>query len=201
MPKPERRSRALRKQKILEATLEVVAELGLSETRITDIAERAGMSSGHVLYYYPSKEAIFLAALEARQKEALARLPEQLPPGLTALGTLRKVLADGAPAGPGDAQWALWLAAWERSARAPEVREVVSLLGARWFEYLERMLIEAQKQGELGAFDTRLAAERLLALHDGLSVSVISTASSITRERMLEILDDEFDRLPKGSGG
>ena len=48
-----------------------------------------------------------------------------------------------------------------RSARAPEVREVVSLLGARWFEYLERMLIEAQKQGELGAFDTRLAAERL----------------------------------------
>ncbi len=77
----------------------------------------------------------------------------------------------------------------------------MSLLGARWFEYLERMLIEAQKQGELGAFDTRLAAERLLALHDGLSVSVISTASSITRERMLEILDDEFDRLPKGSGG
>jgi len=49
---------------IIKAALEALREKGLAETRMIDIARRVGMSPGHVLYYFPSKKALLMAALQ-----------------------------------------------------------------------------------------------------------------------------------------
>ena len=44
---------------LVRAAIEVIAEKALSGTRVGDIGKRAGMSPGHVLYYFDGKSEIF----------------------------------------------------------------------------------------------------------------------------------------------
>src|SRR6476646_7155233 len=48
----------LRKPQIIAAAAEVLYERGLFDTRIGDIAERAGTSSPTILYYFESKDRL-----------------------------------------------------------------------------------------------------------------------------------------------
>jgi TetR/AcrR family transcriptional regulator len=49
---------------ILAAALETFSLYGIHGTRIEKVAERAGVSKTNLLYYYPSKEALYLAVLQ-----------------------------------------------------------------------------------------------------------------------------------------
>jgi AcrR family transcriptional regulator len=52
-----------RHQEILDAAARVITERGLAETRISDIAEQAGVSPGLILYYFESKDRLLAEAL------------------------------------------------------------------------------------------------------------------------------------------
>ncbi len=49
---------------ILAAARETFSLYGIHGTRIEKVAERAGVSKTNLLYYYPSKEALYLAVLQ-----------------------------------------------------------------------------------------------------------------------------------------
>jgi AcrR family transcriptional regulator len=77
------RSEAARQQKlaaILDAALDVFAEHGYANTRLDEVAKRAGVAKGTIYLYAPSKEALFEALIhagiaepiEAAQARALA---------------------------------------------------------------------------------------------------------------------------------
>ena len=51
-------------EKILDAALGVFARFGLRGARTDQIAEAAGMSKPNLLYYFRSKEALYIAVLE-----------------------------------------------------------------------------------------------------------------------------------------
>lgn len=53
-----------RKAAILKAALGVFARLGLEGASVEAIAQAAGISKANLLYYHPSKEALYLAVLE-----------------------------------------------------------------------------------------------------------------------------------------
>ncbi len=60
---------------VLEAAAQVLEVLGYEKMTTTRVAERAGTSVGSIYQYYPSKEALLLALLEAkmeRMERALA---------------------------------------------------------------------------------------------------------------------------------
>lgn len=65
-PTPKKATRIQKKNRkaILEAALEVFSTSGFSGSTIDRIAERAGLSKPNLLYYFPSKEAIYVAVLE-----------------------------------------------------------------------------------------------------------------------------------------
>src|SRR4051794_17003227 len=52
-----------RRTQMLEAAAEVIGERGLCDTRIADVAERAGLSPALVVYYFGSKEKLLTEAL------------------------------------------------------------------------------------------------------------------------------------------
>jgi len=66
---------------ILEAALAVFSAHGFRAATIDRIAEGAGMSKPNLLYYFPSKQAIYVALLEDTLEEWLRPLAELDPAG------------------------------------------------------------------------------------------------------------------------
>ena len=61
-----KRSQAVsaKKQAILSAALEAFSQFGIHGTRLEQVAELAGVSKTNLLYYFPSKEALYVAVLQ-----------------------------------------------------------------------------------------------------------------------------------------
>ena len=55
---------AAKRQAILDAALCFFSQYGIHGTSIERVAERAGISKTNLLYYYPSKEALYVAVLK-----------------------------------------------------------------------------------------------------------------------------------------
>ncbi len=58
-----RRDGEIRRDAVLDAALEVFSTLGLHGASIDQIAERAGLSKTNLLYYFPSKDILYVAVL------------------------------------------------------------------------------------------------------------------------------------------
>ncbi|MDR6625599.1 HTH-type transcriptional regulator RutR [Caulobacter segnis] len=91
-PPAGRRAQAgeARKGAILGAALSVFARLGLDGASIDAIARAAGLSKANLLYYYPSKDALYVAVLEqglSRWLAPLARFRREEDPA-EAIGAL-----------------------------------------------------------------------------------------------------------------
>jgi AcrR family transcriptional regulator len=72
-----------RREELIKATYLEVAEKGYSAVTLQDIAKRAGVSKGSTLYYFATKEDLFLGALEwlverlhSRMHEAIASVDD-----------------------------------------------------------------------------------------------------------------------------
>ena len=61
---PEYKEKAMKR--IVEEALKTFSENGYHETKMTDIADRMGISKGAIYQYFKSKEDLFLAAVEHR---------------------------------------------------------------------------------------------------------------------------------------
>ncbi|WP_169746736.1 TetR/AcrR family transcriptional regulator [Demequina silvatica] len=62
-----------RLEAIADATLALVEERGHREVSFTDVAERAGLTEAQVLYHFPSKDHLFMAALDRADAVVSAR--------------------------------------------------------------------------------------------------------------------------------
>lgn len=84
-PAPSRRARTAdaKRTVIMDAALEIFSRNGLHGSRIEQVAERADVSKTNLLYYFTSKETLYVAVLERMLKAWLEPLealgPEQDP--------------------------------------------------------------------------------------------------------------------------
>lgn len=63
---------AARRERIVAALRQCMLVSGYADTSLTDLARRAGMSVSHLLYYYPSKDAVLEELCEQFVKQAYA---------------------------------------------------------------------------------------------------------------------------------
>jgi TetR/AcrR family transcriptional regulator, transcriptional repressor of bet genes len=68
-PLPRTQSRDARRSQLIEATIESLAERGFSRTTVTDVAARAGISHGLVLFHFQSKENLLAETLDFLAEE------------------------------------------------------------------------------------------------------------------------------------
>ena len=71
-----------RRGEIVAALYRCMARKGFAASTLSDIAEEAGMSSSHLLYYFSGKEAIMEAFFKwvcRRVEEDLAKVPKDSP--------------------------------------------------------------------------------------------------------------------------
>jgi TetR/AcrR family transcriptional regulator, fatty acid metabolism regulator protein len=84
-----------RREELIKATYLEVAEKGYSAVTLQDIAKRAGVSKGSTLYYFATKEDLFLGALEwlverlhRRMHEAISAVDDPVEKIKAALNTV-----------------------------------------------------------------------------------------------------------------
>jgi len=109
----EERTRVMR-QRLLEATVELLVERGWSGTSTTLVSKRAGVSRGAQLHHFPTKNDLVLAAVEhlseVRGRE-LAEAATKLPTGRRRTRAVLEMLAEHFTSPVFIAALELWVAA------------------------------------------------------------------------------------------
>ncbi|HEY2131009.1 MAG TPA: TetR family transcriptional regulator C-terminal domain-containing protein [Streptosporangiaceae bacterium] len=164
-----------RREQMLRAALDVIEERGFPDTRIADVAARAGTSPALVIYYFKTKDNLLTEAMRyaedlwydlgARRMEviesAAARLEEIV--AMTCLSETDTELPDS---------WALWLDLWAQSVRHPEVARVREEFDAHWRETIASVVREGIATGEFEKVDATRFAITLSALLDGFAIQI-----------------------------
>ena len=123
----------------MRAAIEVMVEHGLAESRIADIAARAGISPGHVLYYFESKDDLFLQALGTVERDLRDDVLARTATLATGAERFGRLLEAAAPVGPGDVRLLLWLEAWELAPRDEHVASQVRQMEDEWRELGQKL--------------------------------------------------------------
>src|SRR5215471_21630371 len=100
-----RRSR----DRVLKAALDLIIEAGIDQVRLAEIARRAGMSSGQVMYYFTSKEHILLETLAFQEHQDTMRRQAALAKVTGAWRQLERFIELYVPGTPPDPSWILWM--------------------------------------------------------------------------------------------
>lgn len=180
-------SKAERREHLVRAAIDVIAEKGLSGTRVSDIGERSGISPGHVLYYFDGKADIFTRALRTVEDDLRTQIEASWASRPSAAERWEWLVQHAAPTGPGDPRMLLWIQAWELAPRDPEVAALVLELDRRWIRLLVEVLEYGRSTGEFDLEEPEEFAIRFAAMMDGLMLQVVTGSTETDRRRMLEI--------------
>lgn len=198
---PRRRNNAAPpREELLAAAMDTIAERGLDGLTMAGLGRQVGMSSGHLLYYFRTKDELLLQTLEWSE----GRLGAERSALLSRPGTARERL-DGyvdvyVPDGPRDPHWILWLEVWNRSQNADaDARTRQAAIEGAWHRDLVAILAEGVSRGEFRPVDPDRFATRTRALLDGFSVHVAVGVPGTGREQVLSHVREfiEQDLLPR----
>ena len=161
----------------------MIAERGVSGTRIADVAKRAGTSPPAVLYWFGSKDRLLAEALTFEEERFYDTLGELLGATSTPTERLRTLIESAA----GGSDWALWMELWTRALRDRELKKARRRLDERWRGEIASIIRAGQDAGEFGPVDAGEAATTLASLLDGLAVQVTLGDPTVGAARMREL--------------
>jgi len=189
MPPVTRRRRKgrAREDLVIAAATDAIAERGLANVRITDIADRAGMRPGHVTYYFPSKTQLLMRAIRQSEEGFIDELERRIATIRDPWRRLKKYFELAAATGPGDTGWILWFEVWSNAAIDPEVARIHDELDARSRAVLAGIIRRGRDQGAFHTGDPDTTAQLLCAVIDGLSIQLALGAAGANRRRILQL--------------
>jgi len=170
----------VRRPAILTAAAEVISERGVQNTRISDVAERAGTSAPGVLYWFQSKDELLVEALTFSDDRFYDTLTAELEGLPTATDRLTRLI-ELWPA-EGDGETVLWMELWVRALRDPKLAATRERLDLRWREAIADVVREGQASGEFGGDDADDLALLLGAVLDGYAIQLALGDPAVTMD-------------------
>lgn len=149
----------------------LIAERGIDATRISDIGRRAGMSAGHVMYYFGTKERLLLETLRWSEAELGDIRAAALRHGRAGWSKLRHFTDIYLPDGVADPRWILWIETWR--SRAGDIAAPLDELERRWRDDLGHLVGEGIGRGIFRDVDVDDFAVRYIAMLDGLAIEIV----------------------------
>src|ERR1700761_301230 len=140
-----------RRAQILRAALEVIVDRGYADTRIADVAERAGTSPALVIYYFKTRDQLLTEAIRYSEDTWYAEFLLRLETIPTAAGRLTELIGMNCLPGTDPephSYWLLWLDLWALSPRNPGVAAVREKSDERWREAIRSIVLAGQEAGE-----------------------------------------------------
>ncbi|GAB2689932.1 TetR/AcrR family transcriptional regulator [Kitasatospora kifunensis] len=180
-PRPRRPARP--REEVLAVAMAAIAEHGLARLTMAGLGKQLGMSAGHLLYYFGSKDQLLLETLRWSEEQLGERRRAVLEqPGLSAWQRFEAYaelyLADG----PGDPRWILWVEVWGRSPASAEIRQGQLAIEAPWQADLAALIEDGVERREFGPGSAEERAAQLRAVLDGFSVPLAIGLPGVARE-------------------
>ncbi|EME51653.1 TetR/AcrR family transcriptional regulator [Amycolatopsis decaplanina] len=180
---PERRA------ELIEVARQAVLERGVLNLRLRDVAEGAGLSSGSVLYYFPTLTDL----LQEVQREAVARFcsarEQAASAKTTPSGRLLAMIRSGLPTGSGDELCVLLYELGTIARRDPVYAARHITLYERQVRIYTGILEAGSATGEfILTADAVSIARNLVTLEDGYGLHLtlaVPTLETATAEAML----------------
>ena len=188
-PKQDR-SRVTR-QRLLEATIDSLAEQGWGATTVGVVAERAGVSRGATQHHFPTREDLITGALEYMfhlRMDHARREAQDIPPGpgRTKLVVERLVEYYTGP------MFKAALQVWTAASADPELRDRIVPLEERFGRRAHKMAVE-----NLGVDDNDPVTHRLvqatLDLARGLGLADVLSDDARRRVEIVRTWADVLD--------
>jgi len=181
-----------RREQMLRAALEVIVERGYPDTRIADVAQRAGTSPALVIYYFKTKDQLLTEAMRLSEDTWYASGTSRVAAIDTAAGRLEELIAMSCLPEEDDADapntsWLLWLDLWTQAARHPEVAGVRQKFDERWRDTITSLVVEGQEAGEFGPVSPADFAVTLSALLDGFAIQIALEDPTVDAGRAFEL--------------
>jgi AcrR family transcriptional regulator len=179
-----------RREQMLRAALEVIADRGYADTRIADVAERIGISPALVIYYFKTKDQLLTEAIRyldnlwyADGQRRMAELPTAAEgiEEIVAMSCLPE--ADTEPR----SSWRLWLDFWALAACNTEVAGLRQKDDERWREMIGAVVRSGQEAGEFRELDPDNFAILLCSLLDGLAIQIALDDPVVDPERAFQL--------------
>lgn len=190
-----------RRHEMLRAAAELIAERGIAETRIADVARRVGASPALVVYYFGTKDHLLTEALRFSEQSFYAAAEAMLERTTSVrqrLETLVRWTCAPSPDVEFPGGWGLWFDLWATAFRLEKVRRDRIELDERWRSLIVRVLAEGQAAGEVGDVDVEDFAVTFTVLLDGLSIQVALEDPVVDAERANRIAMGYVGRVLDG---
>jgi AcrR family transcriptional regulator len=188
---PRPRLSRQRRLEILGAAVEVIAERGLCDTRVADVARRAGASAALVLYYFASKDRLLTEALTHSEDRFYLETFHELTGIDRAADRLAHLVDRSFPTSRGSSEmlgdWKLWIELWSRALRDPEVSRKREALDRRWRGTIADVVRAGQDSGEFEPVDPDDFALRMASMIDGLAIQAVMGDPEARPERLRRV--------------
>lgn len=187
------RKNAPPREEVLAAAMEMIAGRGLAELTMAALGREVGMSSGHLLYYFHSKDELLLRTLEWSENRLGVERRSALDRPAPARERLDAYIDLYVP-DEHDPHWSLWLEVWNRSRNADDqARDRQAAIEGAWHRDLVALVAEGISRGEFRPVDPDRCATRLRVLLDGFSIQIAVGLRGTDRIQVLDHVREFVD--------
>jgi AcrR family transcriptional regulator len=189
------------RQRIIDAAMELFWLKGYSSTSVADILSRSQVNSGSLYYFFPGKQDVLIAVLEAYRDgigpalldPAWEGVDDPVERVVALLGSYRRALVEtdctyGCPIGS---------LALELHEPDPPVRELMAANFSAWVEAVEIQLRSARERFP-GDTDFHALAELALSVMEGGVMQARTFRDIACFDRPIAQLRAHFDALMQG---
>jgi AcrR family transcriptional regulator len=179
-----------RREAFLAAAYRTIKRKGIAGATVRAVAKEAGFTTGALVHYVDSVDALLVQASEYAARDVRVRMEaaEQLPDKLEAL---RQVLylalcTDEDKRG----NWNFFLGFWERSIHSAAVRSVTHARYTEWLKRTGRLIRNAQVAGDIADdVDVRRASRACVALIDGIATQALRSGTPVSPRDQRALID------------
>ncbi len=170
----------LRREEILDATVEQIKQRGIATTRVADVAGALNVSSGLVHYHFATKEQLVEEAFAHAARREMEALRTTVGRRTTAVARMKALLRLYSPVGQ-TPSWRLWVDGWSAGMREQGLQDVMQQMDAEWKARMTALVEEGAASGEFHCEDPRAAAWRITLFLDGLAVQLVARRGALEK--------------------
>jgi AcrR family transcriptional regulator len=179
-----------RRELIVESALRLILKNGYDRTTLDHVAAQAGVSKGLISYYFPNKDALFLAVLDRIHQRLRQDLEVCYRTDASARERLRLNLKNLFGSEKRARQY--YVVLLDFLARVPREKSIQAGAEAIYqtvLTYVEWTIIDGIRSGEFRQVNTRDEASMIVAMMEGLILQWLFNRQAHTLDEAYELCD------------